>query len=382
MVISVSQKERKMEPIRVLQVIGIMNRGGAETMIMNLYRNIDRNKVQFDFVENSFEKAVFDDEIEALGGKIYHCPHFTEKNLMEYKKWWRDFYSQHKEEYRIVHGHIGSTAAIYLKEAKKNGIFTIAHSHSIKNHSVNGILYNLLSYPTRFIADYFFACSKVAGIDRYGKKFLERNRSKVLPNAIDTKKYVYNLATRGKVRQAFVDDNEILVGHIGRFVNAKNHKFLISIFEEFLKIVPNSKLLLVGDGNLRKEVEQLVKQKGINDHVIFTGVRTDINEIVQAMDIFVFPSLYEGLPVTLVETQTSGLPCVISDKVPDESIITKKLVTVKKLTDAPKEWAKHMSDRLTEKRYDRTREVIDAGFDISETAKWLEEFYLEKYRKN
>lgn len=371
-----------MEPIRVLQVIGIMNRGGAETMIMNLYRNIDRNKVQFDFVENSFEKATFDDEIEALGGKIYHCPHFTGKNLMDYKKWWRDFYLQHKEEYRIVHGHIGSTAAIYLKEAKKNGIFTIAHSHNIKNHSVNGILYNLLSYPTRFIADYFFACSKVAGIDRYGKKFLERNRSKVLPNAIDTKKYAYNLATREKVRQAFVDDNEILVGHIGRFVNAKNHKFLISIFEEFLKIVPNSKLLLVGDGNLRKEVEQLVKQKGINDHVIFTGVRNDINEIVQAMDIFVFPSLYEGLPVTLVETQTSGLPCVISDKVPDESIITKKLVTVKKLTDAPKEWAKHMNDRLTEKRYDRTQEVIDAGFDISETAKWLEKFYLEKYRKN
>lgn len=364
--------------IRILHVIGIMNRGGAETMIMNLYRNIDRTKTQFDFVENSFEHAAFDDEIKALGGKIYHCPHFTGKNYLEYKRWWKDFFIEHQGEYNIIHGHIGSTATIYLKIAKQNGLFTIAHSHSSgTDYTLHDKLYRVLSYNTRNIADFFFACSQAAGIDRYGQKVVQGDNYKVLNNAIDTKLFEYNEESRHKIRKEFNLEKNLVIGHIGRLIPVKNHKFILLIFEEIKKKIPNAKLMLVGDGNLRPQLEAQAKELEIAEDVIFTGVRSDINEIVQAMDFFVFPSLYEGLPVTLVEVQTSGLPCVISDKVPDESILTKDLVTVMSLEQSAEKWAKHIVSRLGVERYNRVDEIKARGYDIAETAKWLEEFYLE-----
>ena len=153
-----------MEQIRVLHVIGIMNRGGAEAMIMNLYREIDKTKIQFDFVENSDQQAAYDEEIRKLGGKIYRCPHFTGKNFLAYKRWWKRFFEDHGAEYDIVHGHIGSTAAIYLHEAKKVGCFTIAHSHnSGTDHSLRSALYHMISYPTRWIADFFFGLFQTGG---------------------------------------------------------------------------------------------------------------------------------------------------------------------------------------------------------------------------
>ena len=155
------------EPIRILHVIGIMNRGGAETMIMNLYRNIDRSKVQFDFVENEGDTADFDEEILSLGGNIFHCPRYVGKNHLTYCRWWRDFFASHKGVYAVVHGHIGSTAAIYLSIAKRHGAYTIAHSHSA---GFGSAMYRVFSYPTRYVADHFFACSRDAGISRYGKK--------------------------------------------------------------------------------------------------------------------------------------------------------------------------------------------------------------------
>ena len=174
-------------PIRVLHVIGIMNRGGAETMIMNLYRNIDRTKVQFDFVENSNEPAAFDAEIRALGGKVYRCPHYNGKNHFTYIKWWNTFFLTHKDEYPIVHGHLGSTAAIYLSIAKKYGAYTIAHSHSTGTGS---IIYRIFSYRTRYIADFFMACSVDAAIARYGKKVgNNKNYCNILNNAINIDKF-------------------------------------------------------------------------------------------------------------------------------------------------------------------------------------------------
>ena len=369
------------QSIRVLHVIGIMNRGGAEAMIMNLFRNIDRTKIQFDFVENSFERAAFDDEIEALGGKIFRCPHFNGKNYFQYKKWWKDFFHNHSGEYTIIHGHIGSTAAIYLKIAKQNGLFTIAHSHSSgTDYSLHAKLYSALSFNTRNIADSFFACSQAAGIDRYGEKTTRGRNYKVLNNAIETNKFAYNDNFRQKIRTEFQLQDKIVIGHIGRLITVKNHHFLLDVFNEIKKHKNNVKLMCVGGGELRDNLEAYAKELGIADDVIFTGVRGDINEIIQAMDFFVFPSLYEGLPVTLVEVQTSGLPCVISDKVPDESILTKDLVTVMSLNQSAGEWAEHIISRLGERRYSRVDEIKAKGYDITETAKWLEEFYLEHSR--
>lgn len=371
------------QPIRVLHVIGIMNRGGAEAMIMNLYRKIDRTKVQFDFVENTYEKAAYDDEIQSLGGIIYHCPHYNGKNHFEYVHWWKEFFNLHRGEYAIVHGHIGSTAAIYLKIAKKSGVFTIAHSHnSGTDHSLNSYLYFIFSYPTRFIADYFFACSQIAGADRFGQRVVSSSSYSVFHNGIDTNDFSFSKSVRDQVRSELGIENKIVIGHIGRFEKQKNHRLLLDIFRCLKQKQYNCMLLLVGDGPLRTEMMEYAKTIGISGSVIFLGVRSDVNRLVQAMDFFVFPSLHEGLPVTLVETQTSGLPCVISDGVPAESILTNNLISVMGLKDTPEQWADHIVNRFDEERYDRSREVIEAGYDISTTAKWLEEFYLEKYREH
>lgn len=372
------------EPIRVLQVTGIMNRGGAETMIMNLYRNIDRKKIQFDFVENSLEPGVFDEEIKSLGGKIYYCPHFNMKNILAYKKWWKKFFLENHAKYLIVHGHIGSTAAIYLQVAKKWGIYTIAHSHSSgTDHSVKDLLYRILSYNTRNIADYFFACSQAAGVDRFGKKVIsDPSQYHVLNNAIDTIKFQYNREIRRRVRQQLnLGDSDILIGHVGRFTAEKNHRFILDIFESILSARENSFLILVGNGPLKNVIEKKVEELGIQKKVSFLGVRSDVNELMQAMDVLVFPSIYEGLPVTLVEAQAAGLPCVISDRVPKDSIITTNLISVKSLSDSKEEWAKHILSRKGERRVDHMDEVVKSGFDIKECAKYLEEFYLEKIKK-
>ena len=370
--------------VRVLQVIGIMNRGGAEAMIMNLYRNIDRDKIQFDFVENTYAEAVFDEEIRKLGGTIFHCPHFNGKNYVQYKKWWKNFFEEHKGEYQIVHGHIGSTAAIYLKEAKKSGVYAIAHSHnSGTDHSIKSFLYNVISYPTRDIADYFFACSEVAGKDRFGKCVTESSNYRVIHNAIDTSEFRFRSEIRKKTREQLnIGEETAVIGHIGRFDIQKNHKFLVEIMKAVKDRKQNTIFLFVGDGELRPMIEKLVKEKKIEKNCIFLGVRNDVQDLIQAMDLLVFPSLHEGLPVTLVETQTAGLPCGITDKVPKESILTENLVSVMSLEDSAEIWADHIIGRLGEKRYDRSEEIVKAGYDISATAKWLEEFYLEKYEQN
>lgn len=369
-------------PIRILHVIGIMDRGGAETMIMNLYRNIDRSKIQFDFVENTNKIAVFDEEIKSLGGRIYNCPHYNGKNHFAYKKWWDSFFKKHQNEYRIVHGHIGSTASIYLKKAKKYGLFTIAHSHSsggVKNFKYYA--YKLLSYNTRNISDYFFGCSRIAAIDRFGKKVSNSPRCTILNNAIDTGLYRFNPEVRKDKRNEFNVGTDLLLGHIGRFSYEKNHRFILDVFFRLLDINKGIKLILVGDGPLKSEMIQYSKDIGIFDRVIFTGIRSDVNEIIQAMDIFIFPSMFEGLPVTLVEIQTSGLRCLMSDKVPTEAILTEDLIFIKKLSEPPEVWAKELLSLSNYERKNCVDEIKSHKYDIKETSKWLEDFYFEKYNK-
>ena len=369
------------KPIRVLQVIGIMDRGGAETMIMNLYRHIDRNIVQFDFVENENDGAYFDEEIRSLGGQIYHCPRFTGMNYSAYKRWWKHFFDTHND-YSIVHGHIGSTAAFYLKEAEKHGIVTIAHSHSAGMKDMKQFFYDILSYPTRNIADYLFMCSRQAGISRYGEQAIsDPKRALLLPNAIDAEVFRYDRNLAGKKRHELaIDDDVFVVGHVGRFIDAKNHSFLLDIFKEFVSIRSSARLLIVGDGPLRSSIEEKIFALGLEDKVILTGMRSDVNELMMAMDVLVFPSLYEGLPVTLVEAQCNGLPCVISDKVPSDSILVPELVQVHSLNDTAAKWAETALDCKCEDRTCCADKVKAAGFDIEENAKWLEEFYLEKAR--
>ena len=366
------------DPIRVLHVIRLMNHGGVESLIMNLYRSIDRTKVQFDFVQNSNEPAVYDEEILSLGGKIYHCPHYNGKNHFAYVKWWNTFFSAHPGEYPIVHGHLGSTAAIYLSIAKKHGCYAIAHSHN----TGGSLSYQIFAYPTRFVADHFFACSKAAGISRYGKQIgNDKARCTVLKNAIDAKQFVYNESVRKQMRDALgIQDNALVVGHVGQFREQKNHAFLLDIFQKVQEAAPESFLLLIGDGDLRPQIEKSINEKGLQSSVILAGSRNDVWSYYQAMDVFVMPSHYEGLPVSMVEAQAAGLPCVVSTNVPAESAIT-DLVRFVSLEDGAANWYKQVMNHAKTPRQNMLAQIREAGFDIRSTAQWLTDYYINVVKK-
>lgn len=360
------------EPIRILHIVTYMGRGGLETMIMNYYRNIDRSKVQFDFLIHRDEKADYDDEIERLGGKIYRLPKLNPFSTLYLKKL-DEFFKEHKE-YRIVHCHQDCLSSVPLKYAKKHGVaFTIAHAHSTSQDK--NIKYMIKIIAKRNIAKYadeLFACGYEAG-----KWMFNTNDFTVLNNAIDTELYIYNKNKSEKTKLKLGINDKLVIGHVGRFNTPKNHKFIIEIFEEIKKIKKDSVLLLVGDGSLRADIEKIAINKKIYEDIKFLGVRDDVNDIMQVMDVFLFPSLYEGLPVTMVEAQSSGLKCFISDKVPSQCIITHN-VDVISLEKQPTYWA----DKIVNSNYDRknTKEsIVKKGFDIKSNAKWLEDFYIKNY---
>lgn len=369
------------EPIRVLQVLGAMNRGGAENMIMNLYREIDRDKVQFDFVVHTDKECSFNEEIRSLGGKIFSAPKYTIKNHFAYKKWWKKFLKSHPE-YRVIHGHMYSIASIYLGIAKKYGLVTIAHSHSTsEGKGVVAVVKKIIRAPLKNIADYLFACSDKAGEWLYGKKFLKKENYILLKNAIDTKKFLYNEKTEERIRKEFGLDGKFVLVHVGRFSPPKNHSFLLDIFAEIYKKDKNCRLLLVGDGGLRPQIEAQVKKLNIAEGVVLTGIREDVHEVLQAADCFVFPSLYEGLPVTVVEAQAAGLPCFISDTITDEVCAT-ELVCQLPINCGTTIWEKALlgiSNGTAHK--DVIKDIIEAGYDIKTTTQWLMQFYVEKWKK-
>lgn len=359
--------------IRVLHVVTHMNRGGLETMIMNYYRNINREKIQFDFLVHRSYRADYDDEIEKLGGKIYRIPALNPFSTT-YQKELDNFLKKHPE-YSIIHVHQDCMSSIILKVAEKNGVkVRIAHSHS-SNQDKNFKYYIKLFYRRQIpkYATDLLACGKKAGDWMFlGAPF------HVMNNAIDAKQYVFNLNKRKEIRKKLgIGENEIVIGHVGRFSPPKNHDFLIQIFEKMTKKT-NAKLLLVGDGGLRKNIEEKVENLGLKEKVIFTGVRSDVADLMQGMDVFVFPSIYEGLPVTMVEAQASGLPCVISSNVPKETILIPELVKFLDLSDTLNKWEQCILESVKTKRENTIDKIKKSGFDIEESAKWLENFYCEK----
>ena len=368
-----------MAKIRVLQVIGKMNRAGAETLIMNLYRNIDREKVQFDFVVHGNEKCDYDDEIEKMGGIIYHAPVYKVYNYLEYKKWWKKFLNDHKE-YKEIHGHIRSSAPIYLKEAKKHGLYTIVHSHSADRKGFRGFLFHVLTYNIRKYADFFYGCSAEAIKNAFGKKVLENSNSQVLKNGIEVKKYIFNQKKREDLRKKMDIDDYFVIGHVGRFTYAKNHKFLIDIFEQILKKNKKSILILVGRGELEDEIKKYVETKKISNNIKFLGVREDVNELLMSFDAFVFPSFFEGLSVVGIEAQATGIKCFVSEAFTEEGILSTSNVYKLSLSNTPEEWAKCVLKEA--KKYDRkdmSKTIMEKGFDIKETAKQMQKFYISKY---
>lgn len=366
------------KPLRVLQVFSGMSRHGAESMIMNIYRNIDRSKVQFDFVVHTNKDKAYDQEIKSLGGKIFRVPRYTGKNHFKYVRSWEKIFSSYPE-YKIVHGHVRSTALIYLRIAKKYGLTTIVHSHSTSNGAgLNSIVKNIFQLPLKNKVDYLFAASIESGIWLYGEQVINKENFYVINNAIETKKYLFDDSIRNRKRRELGINNEIVLGHVGRLVEVKNHSFLLKVFKEYNRLNENSLLLLVGDGELGDELKKRVEDYQLVDKVKFLGSRSDVNELLQVMDVFIFPSLFEGLPVTLVEAQAAGLPIIVSDNITEEIKLT-GLLTFKNINESPLVWAKEI-DKLYQKPRENMYEKIRAsGYDISKTTKDLERFYTYQY---
>lgn len=365
------------QPIRIAHVIGKMVGGGVESFIMNYYRKIDKEKIQFDFIIDSDSTVVPREEIEKLGGKIIEIPPYQQifKYIKELRKVFRN------SNYKIVHSHLNVLSVFPLFCAYMEKIpVRIAHSHSTTNKLEwkKNILKNLLKPFSKVFATDYFACSEHAGRWLFGDKAFEQGKVTIIHNAIDTNKFKYNEETREKIRKELGINDKFVLGHVGRFVQQKNHEFLIDVFSEVHKENEKAVLLLIGDGPLEEKIREKVKKLELLDSVYFLGIRDNVNEIMQAMDVFVFPSLYEGLGIVLVEAQTSGLSCVVSTDVPKEVKITNKINFVS-LDEDIRIWKKNVLDKLYKEN--SKHEFIDdflKEYDINKEVKKLEKIYSKK----
>jgi glycosyltransferase involved in cell wall biosynthesis len=356
---------------------------------MNYYRNIDRNKVQFDFLVHRTKKGVFEDEIESLGGKIYRMPPISPKNYFKYKEKLNAFFKEHIE-YKIVHSHLNALSIFVLNIAKKNNIpIRIAHSHtslynlnlnpfSKQRHNLNFaarfFIQNFLKLKIPAYANYYFSCGDKAGKWLFGKSNFSKVR--IINNAIDAEKFNYNIDKALKNKKRLEVEEKIVLGHIGNFIPVKNHSFLIEIYREIKKINPNTSLILVGKVD-ENQIKKLIKGPLPSD-IKFLGQRNDIHEILQAIDVFVFPSTNEGLPLSLIEAQASGLKIAASDDITQELDIT-GLINFISLKQSPKYWAKLILSELPYNRRDTKNEIIEGKYDIINNALALQEFYIKNY---
>lgn len=363
------------EPMRVLQVLGGLDIGGAETLVMNLYRHLDRQQIQFDFVKHNAQMNFFEPEIKRLGGNIYTCPRYKVYNHIAYVRWWKQFFRKHPQ-YKVIHGHVRSTAAIYLQIAKSFGLYTIVHSHSTRNPAgISRYVKAALQWPIRRVADYFVACSQTAGEWLFGKSITQQSNFFVLPNAIDIERFVYNPAVREKMRKQLQAENQFVVGNVGRLVAQKNQSFLLQVFAQIQKQYPQARLLLVGDGPLKQTLKKQAQALCVEKFVTFADGTDPAFPYYQAMDVFVFPSLYEGLGMALVEAQSAGLPCVVSDSLPWEADLQVGLITRVSLKESAAHWAQQVLARRAKKRTDTRAAAQAKGYDIKAAVKWLKNVY-------
>lgn len=366
--------------IRILHVLGGLERGGAESMVMNLYRAIDRSQVQFDFIIHTEKHQAYYDEIISLGGKIYSFPSFKGSNILALRKIWKDFFKDHPE-YKILHSHVRSYASLYLPIARKAGLKTIIHSHSTSNgKGFSSVVKRVMQYPLRYQADYFFSCSKEAGAWLFGKKVVDGEKFHILQNAIDVEKYRFNQKFRDEYRKKLGLGNKKTFIHVGRFHPAKNHTFLLNLFAEIHKKDVNTVLLLAGDGELRSVIEKQIDDLNIQNAVILLGSRSDVPNLLQGSDCFLFPSVWEGFGMAAVEAQAAGIPCICSTGIPKSVAVVPNLCHFVSVEDIQR-WTNLACD-VRPLFADTSMLVQKAGFDIKTTAKKLAVFYLNEWSES
>ena len=352
---------------RMIHIVGAMAPGGFENFIMNIYRKIDREKIQFDFIVHMKKDNAYDEEIESLGGKLYYVTRKSRnpiKNFFEMRKVVKD------NHYDIVCRHSDSAFTVVdLLAARLGGAKkVIMHSHSTTTGHVG--IHNFFKLWMAVVPTQRFACSQAAGEWMFGKSDFT-----FVPNAINTSEYLYHADIRESMRREWKVEAKNVYGHVGNFVYAKNHVFLLEVFKEISEKDENAVLFLVGEGELREEIERKIKELKLEEKVVLTGRRKDVVRFLQMFDLFLFPSVYEGLPVSMVEAQCSGLSCLISDSITDEIMLT-DCVKRKSLKESPESWARTSMEMLSlgkqKERYSRQKEIIEAGYGIDELVSFYE----------
>lgn len=373
-----------MKKVKVLLFVDRMRHGGIQQFLVENIRHMDKNKVQIDVLTlDDGETYPLENTIKELGCNFYKLKGIWINKPLDYIKYAKaidNFFKEHND-YKVVHMNASSKNFLLLKYAKKHNVqIRIAHSHNIDfqtKNPIKKIIGNILKIPMKKYATDYFACSYLAGEWLFGKKNIKNGKVVVIHNAVDYNKFKYNEKIRQKIRKEFnIKNDDILIGHVGRFTNQKNHTFLIDIFYEMTKKNKKLKLIMVGIGEKEQEIKDKVNKLGINDSVIFAEFRQNVNEIMQAMDVFLLPSLYEGLPVVGVEAQAAGLPSFTSkDVVTNEVKITDAMHFIS-LEESAENWAcKILESDLTRKNTES--QLKKAGYFIEDTAQELVEFYLK-----
>lgn len=367
---------KKEEPIRIAQIIGKWVGGGVEAVVMNYYRNINHNKIQFDFICDSDSTNIPYDEIEKLGGKVILIPPY--QKIFKYHKELKKVLKE--GNYKIVHSHINTLSVFSLWAAKSAKVpVRIAHSHSTTNkkEKKRNLMKQVLRPFSKMFSTYYMCCSELAGRWLFGNKIYDEGKVYLLNNAIDLDKFKYDEKIRKEKRKELnIKDNTLVIGHIGRFMEQKNHRFLINIFNEIHKQNKNSILVLAGQGPLMDEMKEKVNNLNLNDSVKFLGQRNDANELYQAFDVFCLPSLYEGLGMVAIEAQVSGLPCVVSTEIPLIAKICDNINFIDLNEDIEK-WVNAILNTSCNKRIGYKKEANENGYDIKEEANKLEQFYYK-----
>ncbi len=360
---------------KVLMIAGQMHIGGLENMVMNFVRYGDRENIQFDFMVNYAEEKFYNDEIRSYGGKIYVMPRLKPKNMIKYPLALIKFFREHKGEYDVVHGNLTSVGVFYLPIAKVVGKVkkTIIHAHytsTEKNHYEK--LERLMLFPLRFLADYYFACSDMAGEFCFGKRVLAGDNYRMIHNGVDCDKFDYNEEIREEMRKSLGITDEFVLLNVGRLEEQKNQRFLLEIAAAMKD--KKIRVLIAGEGSLQPELEEIIEKEGIADKVSLLGLRGDIDRLMQASDAFILTSLFEGLPVTGIEAQAAGLPCVLADTITKELDIigNTEFVPLNKGTDV---WVEAIERAMQKERVSAAEKMRAAGYDIKAEARYLSDFY-------
>lgn len=369
--------------IRVLHSVSNMDRAGIETMLMNYYRHIDRSKVQFDFLCNKIKPGAYDEEIIKMGGNIYHSPGLNPINFLKYKNYVIDILKRNSD-IKIMHSHNGALAYQSLYAAYKYGLKNrICHAHAT-TIDFNMKLPLKLLYKTQLnrVSNNFWGCGKDSIQFYFGKKIIDTNNYLVLHNAIEEKDFIYNEQKRNELRKKYNLENKFVIGNVARFMKQKNHTFILDLFKVILTKKDDSVLVLLGDGELLEKMKQKAKELGIDKSVMFLGNVNNVNEMYQAMDVFLLPSLFEGLPVVGIEAQAAGLRCVMSDTITKEVAITDNIKFLNLKNDSLEKWGNEILNNVNYQREDMTKQIIDAGYSIEKEAKKLQEIYLKMGETN